>query len=125
MANTNKRVLFLPPSDAYVRSFLYLLYTLIKFYYTKLWVIKPRLWPRIEFFSSRGQESRRLFVCQQQPFRGIIMNPVELDSSSINPVSVYMYYMYRYYMSGTRVLYISTDVLGKGIQPREDKNFEL
>ena len=28
-------VLFLPPSDAYVRSFLYLLYTLIKRYYTK------------------------------------------------------------------------------------------
>ena len=27
-------VLFLPPSDAYVRSFLYLLYTLIKLYYT-------------------------------------------------------------------------------------------
>ena len=29
------RVLFLPPSDAYVRSFLYLLYTLVKRYYTK------------------------------------------------------------------------------------------
>ena len=28
-------VLFLPPSDAYVRSFFYLLYTLIKLYYTK------------------------------------------------------------------------------------------
>ena len=28
-------VLFLPPSDAYVRSFLYVLYTLIKLYYTK------------------------------------------------------------------------------------------
>ena len=28
-------VLFLPPSDVYVRSFLYLLYTLIKLYYTK------------------------------------------------------------------------------------------
>ena len=28
-------VLFLPPSDAYVRSFLYLLYTSIKLYYTK------------------------------------------------------------------------------------------
>ena len=27
-------VLFRPPSDAYVRSFLYLLYTLIKLYYT-------------------------------------------------------------------------------------------
>ena len=35
MANTSKGVLFLPPSDAYVRSFLYLLYTLIKLYYTK------------------------------------------------------------------------------------------
>ena len=35
IANTNKRALFLPPSDAYIRSFLYLLYTLIKLYYTK------------------------------------------------------------------------------------------
>ena len=32
---TNRGVLFLPPSDAYVRSSLYLLYTLIKLYYTK------------------------------------------------------------------------------------------
>ena len=36
IANTNKGVLFLPPSDAYVRSFLYLLYTLIKLHYTKV-----------------------------------------------------------------------------------------
>ena len=35
IANTSKRVLFLSPSDAYVRSFLYLLYTLIKLYCTK------------------------------------------------------------------------------------------
>ena len=35
IANTSKWVLFLPPSDAYVRSFLYLLYTLIKLYDTK------------------------------------------------------------------------------------------
>ena len=35
IVNISKRVLFLPPSDAYVRSFLYLLYTLIKLYYTK------------------------------------------------------------------------------------------
>ena len=35
IANTSKRVLFLSPSDAYVRSFLYLLYTLIELYYTK------------------------------------------------------------------------------------------
>ena len=32
---TRRGVLFLPPSVAYVRSFLYLLYTLIKLYYTK------------------------------------------------------------------------------------------
>ena len=32
---TSRGLLFLPPSDAYVRSFLYLLYTLIKLYYTK------------------------------------------------------------------------------------------
>ena len=35
IANTSKGVLFLPPSDVYVRSSLYLLYTLIKLYYTK------------------------------------------------------------------------------------------
>ena len=35
MANTSKGVLFLPPSDAYVRSFIYLLYTLKKLCYTK------------------------------------------------------------------------------------------
>ena len=35
IANTRKSVLFLTPSDAYVRSFLYLLYTLINLYYTK------------------------------------------------------------------------------------------
>ena len=35
MANTSKGMLFLPPSDAYVRSFLYLLDTLIKLYCTK------------------------------------------------------------------------------------------
>ena len=32
---TSRGLLLLPPSDAYVRSFLYLLYTLIKLYYTK------------------------------------------------------------------------------------------
>ena len=35
IVNTSKRVLFLPPFDAYVRSIFNLLYTLIKLYYTK------------------------------------------------------------------------------------------
>ena len=36
---TSRGAPFLSPSDVYVRSFLYLLYTLIKPYYTKLWAI--------------------------------------------------------------------------------------
>ena len=59
-ANTSKGVFFLPTSDAYVKSFLYLLYTLIKLYYTKALSVKPHLWPWIEFFSSGGQESQYL-----------------------------------------------------------------
>ena len=35
IANTSKWAVFLPPSDIYVRSFLYLLDTLIKLYCTK------------------------------------------------------------------------------------------
>ena len=35
IANSSMGVLFLPPSDVYVRSFLSLLYTFIKLYYTK------------------------------------------------------------------------------------------
>ena len=67
MANPSKGVLFLPPSDAYVRSFLYLLYTLTKLYYTKALSDQASSWPRIEFFSFGGQESQCLRVVQQQP----------------------------------------------------------
>ena len=35
MTSTREGVLFLLPSDIYVRSLLYLFYTLIKLYYTK------------------------------------------------------------------------------------------
>ena len=50
VVNTSKRVLFLPPSDAYVRSFLYLLYTLIKLYYTHTHTHKKKvfLWVRTQ-----------------------------------------------------------------------------
>ena len=52
---TSRGVLFLPPSDAYVRSFLYLLYTLIKLYYTKALSNQAYLWPQIEFFFSEAK----------------------------------------------------------------------
>ena len=35
-ANTSKRLFLLPPYNIYVRSFLYLLYSLIKLYYKKV-----------------------------------------------------------------------------------------
>ena len=47
-------------------------------------MIKPCLWSRIEFFSSRGQESWRLFV-QQQPFTINLMEswPFCTDSGAL------------------------------------------
>ena len=43
-------------------------------------MIKPRLWPRIEFFSSGDQESRHLCVIQQQRF--IIICEIDCQSRS-------------------------------------------
>ena len=60
MANTSKRVLFLSPSDAYVRSFLYFLYPLIKLYYEKAlsnFVSDPRL------NSSLEAKNPGIFLC--------------------------------------------------------------
>ena len=68
IANTSKGVLFLPPSDIYVRSFLYPFYTLIKLYCTKALSDQASSLAQIEFFSSGGQESQSLFMGQQQPF---------------------------------------------------------
>ena len=51
-------VLFLPPSDAYVRSFLYLLYTLIKLYYTKALSDQASSLAPDWILLLRGQESR-------------------------------------------------------------------
>ena len=42
IVNASKGGTLLPPSDAYVRSFLYLLYTLIKLYYTHTQTHKRR-----------------------------------------------------------------------------------
>ena len=50
-------------------SFLYLLYTLIKLYYTKALSDQASSLAPIEFFSSGGQESLSLSMIQQQPFR--------------------------------------------------------
>ena len=63
---TSRGVLFLPSSDAYVRSFLYLLYTLIKLYYTKA-LSNQALSLAPDWILLRRPS---LFV-QQQPFIGV------------------------------------------------------
>ena len=65
IANTNKGVLFLPPSDAYVRSSLYLLYTLIKLYYkhTHKFLIK---WTGMGEFNS---DDHYIYYCGQEYIR--------------------------------------------------------
>ena len=66
---TSREVRFLPLSDAYVRSFLYLLYTLIKLYYTKALSDQASSLAPDWILLLGGQESWCLFV-QQQPFTG-------------------------------------------------------
>ena len=58
IANTSEGVLFLSPSDVYVRSFLGLFYTLIKLYYTKTWSVQTSSLAPTEFLSSRGHKSQ-------------------------------------------------------------------
>ena len=49
-------------------------------------MIKPRLWPRIEFFSSGGQKSWRFCMGQQQPFieKTSFLKPHGPTSASFN-----------------------------------------
>jgi len=69
IANTSKGVLFLPPSDAYVRSFLYVLYTLIKLYYTKALRDRASSLAPDWILLLRGPRIPCLRVIQQQPFK--------------------------------------------------------
>ena len=69
IANTNKGVLFLPPSNAYVRSFLCLLYTLIKLYYTKALSDQALSLAPDRILLLRGP--RILVSIQQRPFNSI------------------------------------------------------
>ena len=71
IANTSKGVLFLPSSDAYVRNFLYLLYTLIKLYYTKALSDQASSLALDWILLLGGQESQGLFMVQQQTFSNI------------------------------------------------------
>ena len=55
-------------------------------------MIKPCLWPQIEFFSSRGQGSWPLCVIQQQPFilgglSRILQDKMGANNSSLTPLN--------------------------------------
>ena len=64
---TSRGVLFLPSSDAYVRSFLYLLYTLIKLYYKSSERSSLVFGPRLN--SSPPGAKNPGVIIQQQPFK--------------------------------------------------------
>ena len=69
----------LPPSDAYVRRFLYLLYTLIKLYYTKALSDPASSLALDEFISSGGQESRVSSFSNNLSSWGLIRDPSGQD----------------------------------------------
>ena len=113
IANTSKGVLFLPPSDACVRSFLYLLYTLIKLYYTKAlsdqasslapdWILLLRR-PRILVS----------FMVQQQPYnrKGFFSKTLK-TSEMLEGISGLSYLWVWYSIGFTKVVKILEKVPG-------------
>ena len=78
---TSRGVLFLPPSDAYVRSFLYLLYTLINLYYTK--ALSSQALSLITDWIPLLQRTRIPASCtaQQQPFTMSLLGSVHFSST--------------------------------------------
>ena len=69
IANTSKGGTLLPPSDGYVRSFLYLLYTLIKLYYTKS-LRDPASSLALDWICLLRRPRILHLIFQQQPFTG-------------------------------------------------------
>ena len=67
---TSRGALFLPPSDVYVRSFLYVFYTLIKLYYTKALSNQASSLALYWIPLLRRPWISASFMAQQQPFSG-------------------------------------------------------
>ena len=80
---TNRGVLFLPPSDAYVRSFLYLLYTLIKLRYMSSERSSLVSGPRLNS-SPLGAKNPGILI-QQQPF----------TSTTCGALNLYIYLLFQ------------------------------
>ena len=78
IANTSKGGTLLPPSDAYVRSFPYLLYTLIKLYYTKA-LSDPALSLALDWIHLLQRPKIPQLIIQQQPFSSL---EVKVSSSN-------------------------------------------
>ena len=78
-------VLFLPPSDAYVRSFLYLLYTLIKLYYTHTHTQKKQKDPCIPMFTAaqrfQDMEATEMSMDRWMDKEDVVQNTTEYYSS--------------------------------------------
>ena len=65
---TSRWALFLPPSNVYVRSFLYLFYTLIKLYYRKALSDQASSLAPDRILLLRRPRNPASFLVQQHPF---------------------------------------------------------
>ena len=89
LKNRGGVVFFLPPSDAYVRSFLYLLYTLIKLYHTKalsdpVSSLAPD-WIR-QLVITFLPRSRRLLISLLQSTSAVILEPQKIKSVTVSTI---------------------------------------
>ena len=72
LLKTSRGALFLPPSDVYVRSFLYLFYTLIKFDYTKSLSDQALLLAADRILLLSRPRIPASFMAQQQHITGVL-----------------------------------------------------
>ena len=83
IANTSKGGTLLPPSDAYVRSFLYLLYTLIKLYYTKS-LSDPASSLALDWICLLQRPRIPHLIVQQQPFTGKSGHNIQVHKHAVD-----------------------------------------
>ena len=98
---TSRGVLLLPSSDAYVRSFLYLPYTLIKLYYTKAlsdpasslapdWIRllrRPRI--PVSYRSATTFQYHSTFYTMSMPFDFLFVESLVLDWGNLDSGTVF------------------------------------
>ena len=102
-------MLFLPPSDAYVRSFLYLLYTLIKLYYTSSERSSLVSGPRLNS-SPAKTKNPSVFACSTTTFRYLSLYKIAVKRREVKS-------------KGEKERYFHLNAESQRITRREKKSF--